>query len=460
MNAHRLAIFTALLGWLALATGCAGTGATAFRVPNVTDPPHLAPERRAFRPVTPADPGIALGAPSSSLPGDVPVLPELVAPDLEPPPLKETFPAPIPDLQGPQFPSGPIVPAARLELEVAAPPKSQVGSGATYRLTVRNPGDEPVYDVLLSAEFDDAIFFPGREEKGAEQTLGALAAGERKEVALSLSASQPGRHCARFSVKAGGREAIWKSVCVEFVPRRLELEMHGPDERTLGSRAEFTIVVLNVADEPLPDVTVTVKAPTTFRQREASAFVIREQDALVWRLGGLKPRERVEIQAEYECLQAAEDACVTAHVTGADVPEERRESCLRVSSVRGILDLRVEDTADPLAIGDETEFVATVHNRGLQAARDLRLEFVLPAHFELVSTEVREGDRPLAMRHRQAGQAIEFDTLPNLAAEQTVVYRAKVRSRAAGAGEFRASLRHGAAEDAVEAAEPVLVRPK
>ncbi|MEX0715037.1 MAG: hypothetical protein WD066_00540 [Planctomycetaceae bacterium] len=466
----RSVITTVLLASLALGSGCTGTNVTAFRVPNVTDPPYLAPERQALRPVTPANPRIDLGAPASGVPGLAPPsgeLPELIVPDLEPFPFDDSnstplpaSPAPIPGATGPQLPLGPILPtAAAIDVEITAPEAIQAGSGATYRLTIRNTSAEPLADVVLSAEFDDALVFPGREEKAAEQTLGTLAAGERKDISLTLVAGIAGRHCARFSVSIGRREAVWKSVCTEFLPRRFELELHGPAERTIGSRAEFTVVVVNATDEPLADVRVTLNAPPTFRERAASASVVRQGDALAWSLGDLKPRERIEIQAEYECREAAQDACVTVAVTGGNIPEERRERCLQVVAVRGILDLRVHDTADPLAVGDETEFVATVHNRGLQAARDVRLDVEIPPNFELVSTEVREDDRLLVMRHQTAGRRIEFDGLPALASERTLIYRIRARALAAGPSEFRARLAQGAGEAPVEFSEPVLVRP-
>lgn len=452
----------ALLAWLAIAPGCVGP---AFRVPNVTDPPQLAPERRMFRPVAPPDAGVELGSPESAVPSLAPggdSVPELIVPEDEPPPLEPfptPVPAPIPDSVGPRLPFGPITPAVGVDLGVAAPSAGQAGSETVYRLLVHNRGDVALDDVTLSVEFDDALVFPGYEEKAADQRLGRLAAGERKELSLTLVASEAGRHCARFSVLVGDREAVWKSVCIEFVPRRYTLELHGPSERTIGSRAEFTVVLHNLTAEPLAGARVSMRAPATFAQRAASASFVREGDALVWDLGELKAGERVELQAEYECRHAAENACVTVSVSGEAIPGENRETCLRVSPVEGILDLQVSDTADPLSVDDETEFVATVHNRGLQPAQDVRLDAILPPNFELVSIEVRQDDRRIPLRQQTFGRRIEFDTLPALAADRSVSYHIRARALAAGPGEFRASLVQGISDEPVEAAEPVLVRP-
>jgi hypothetical protein len=100
---------------------------------------------------------------------------------------------------------------------VRAAETKEVGRAVTFYLTIWNPGDEPLDEVVIESDFDEPLVFPGRAEKRVTQSVGRLGPRESREMALTLVGERPGRHCARFTVTIEGREAVWKSVCVEFV---------------------------------------------------------------------------------------------------------------------------------------------------------------------------------------------------------------------------------------------------
>ena len=104
-----------------------------------------------------------------------------------------------------------------------------------------------------------------------------------------------GSHCCRFSAKHRETdrdiEAVWKSVCVEFVPQLMQVEFRGPTQRTVGSRAEFNLHVTNLSPQPIDNVRVSLTHDAALVAREATQGAAQKPGNLTWSLGMLKPRD-------------------------------------------------------------------------------------------------------------------------------------------------------------------------
>src|SRR5262249_41992697 len=170
--------------------------------------------------------------------------------------------------------------------------------------------------------------------------------------ALSLTGNQVGSNCCRFAVtRREGNDELElasKQVCVEFVTRQLEIEVIGPTQRTEGSRAEFNIALTNHTQKTIDNVEALVSYDKALLPREATAEAERRGGSLVWRLGVLRPLERVQLQVEFECRAQAHRACVLVEVRGDDLPNGQEEACVEIVPIPGTLDIRVSDRADPL----------------------------------------------------------------------------------------------------------------
>lgn len=445
-----------LLGMALSSAGCASLMATAQPDWNYTDPPHLDPTYRPLTTPTPAPQ--TLGRPAGELPpgGQLPPadrssgpVPETVAP----PGISGDEPAGGPQLASPAI-------AAPVELTVEAPSRKQVGSAIEFRLGVRNSGEAAAENVAVEVEFDDGLIFPGRAERQVSQSLGRLLPGEPREVALTLVAGRTGTLCARFLVTVGETEAAWKSVCVEVVPRQLQLEIVGPPQRTIGSRAEFTIKLVNASSEVLAGVQATATYDAALTPREGSAGAQQKPGSVSWNLGDLQPGEGVHLQLEFECRVASESACLTAEVTGTGIPSERLEKCLRVIPRQGSVDVQVLDRLDPVKLGDETEYVVTVQNRDLRAVRGLAFSADVPRELEIVSTELNQNGRPLPVRADVKDGQVAFEAVDTLAPDDVLTYHIRVRALATGDASFAARLTHSGSPEPVEVVEPTtVIRP-
>lgn len=421
---------------------------------RLTDPPPLDPQNQSLNAPTQSQtpqsretqkvapqtipekqPGKDLFAVPKSIdrnqPPGVRDLPEQISPQprLTVPDTKKT---PPPSKYVPQKPSGPMMKAPKatgtLELSVDVIPKRQLGSGATFYLIVKNVSDRTVKNVLLECEFDAAFLFPGRREKKIGQRLGNLEPGESKEISLTLYSDTLGSHCCRFRAIVEGEELVWKSVCVEYEKKQLDLSIIGPSARTVGSRAEYIIKLSNVAGIDLNDIQAVISYDPVLVPREASIGSTRETGQLKWSLDTIRKGEGVQLQVEFECEVAAENACLQVVVSSPELPDEQASACLKVSPVQGVLDVQVRDTKDPITRGEETTYEVSIENRGLQSVKDISLQAKIPRMFRVVSVEAHQGNQKLNLRPQVNQNILKVSPLRELPADAFLRYTILVKA--------------------------------
>lgn len=345
----------------------------------------------------------------------------------------------------------------KIDLQIDVPNLIQVGSGVTFNITVRNPTNQPIKNVIIEADLDRPLVFPGHLEKRVRRSLGTIAPSASREIKVMLTSDKQGTHCARFTVTAGGEEVAWKEVCVKYVARDLAVSIVSPQERTVGSRAEFTIKLLNRAPRKLTDVHVIVTYDDDLEPRESSTGAVFEKRRLLWNLGDLKSGEGVQLQIEFECLAAEERACVTVDVSGINLPDERASKCLRVVPQAGLLYVEVRDTRDPITLGEKTEHVITVRNRSPQTLHQIRLTVVVPDSLRVLSTTVMQGSQKLKVDTNADGDQIAFAPIAALPAGATLTYRIESKSLRAGDSTFTVRAGHALSRELKSVSEPLSV---
>ena len=346
---------------------------------------------------------------------------------------------------------------AEIDLQIEVADRTQVGSRATFNITVRNLTDQSVENVIVEADLDRPLVFPGHREKRIRRTLGTIAPRASREFKVMLTSEQQGTHCARFTVTVAGEEAAWKEVCVKYVVRELEVSIVSPQERTVGSRAEFTVKLLNRAARKLTDVRVVVTYDDALEPRESSTGAVFEKRSLLWNLGDVKPGEGVQLQIEFECLAAAERACVSVDVSGEYLADERVSKCLRVVRQSGLLHMELRDTRDPITVGEQTEHVITVRNRAPQTLHEIRLTAVIPDSLRVLSTTVMQGQRQLRVETTADGGQIVFAPIANLPAGATLTFRIETKALRAGDLTFTVRASHALSREPVSVSEPLSV---
>jgi uncharacterized repeat protein (TIGR01451 family) len=148
---------------------------------------------------------------------------------------------PFDDADGPELGRPGETPAPSVDLAVAAPLSSQVGSAVLFEIRVTNRGSAPAADVVLAVSLDDGLRLPGRNDRRVVRPLSTIPAGETRQVELTLVGEQAGSRCASFLITMNGRETAWKNVCIELVPRRLDVVIAAPEQARVGGRTTFVV---------------------------------------------------------------------------------------------------------------------------------------------------------------------------------------------------------------------------
>ena len=190
---------------------------------------------------------------------------------------------------------------------------------------------------------------------------------------------------------------------------------------------------------------------------EASSGASQAKDSLRWELGTVAPGEGVQLAVEFACDVPAETACLSALVSGSNFPDESAEACLQVKPTAGIVGIQVSDTVDPLAVGDETVYVVTVRNRGLQPLTELVVRLLVPEHLQVVTVESELGEQTNAVRFRNENGVVTFAPVTNLAGDAAWIIRLHALAVKPGDGTFRTQYTHSRETDWVEIQETTTV---
>jgi hypothetical protein len=346
-----------------------------------------------------------------------------------------------------------------LNFEVRAQRQRPVGGPATFDVVVRNNGTETITGVLVNVEFDEAFVFPGRAEKRLKKDLGQLLPGQSREMRLTLTSDQLGKHLCRFSITAEGIAAIKREVPVEFIDPKLQVELVGPARRTVGSRAEFTVKIANTSDKAIDDLRVTLQHDAALTPHLATGGFQREKHFLRWSLGRLEAGAGLQVQAEFDCRHLSEQACVTAEARSTELSTDPVESCLTVVAVPGLLDLRVSDRTDPVKVGESAEFEITVQNLGLQAVSEVHIDVQTSEHLRAGTHTAKIGDREIKLTTNQRDGALRLVLQDSLPPDATLQIALQATALQPGDAELRVIATPGTDGTPAESSEFTSINP-
>ncbi len=343
--------------------------------------------------------------------------------------------------QRPVRPSLPVpesnVPAkGRLLLEVSAPETVTVGERVVFAISVTNQTTADVSDVDLICEYDASFAFPGRTDRTMQQSLDVLKTGETRSLSIALDVHAEGNPCARFFLKAGGEEHSRQSVCVRSVVRDVDVQFDGPDLRFVGTRAEFLLTVKNRSGRPLDETQVTLRFPQSLAAREASAGAIRLPGELQWKLGTLRIAERVQIQAEFDCLTEEERACVQAIVVYGQ-HKAADDVCLKIEKPTDKLVVSMDDLKDPIEVEEQVVLRLRLTNRADHSIQLGTCALQPSRHLSIHEVTLAESLRGESLSWEQLGRDVRVRGMPEIAPQQSLTLRVLLRGEQVGRGEVK-----------------------
>ena len=330
---------------------------------------------------------------------------------------------------------------ARLLSDIVRPEHATQGGDVRFEVTIRNQTDIPVDDVEVFCTFEDGLQFPGKVEKELRRNIGGVDAGDAQTMSLTLIARELGRHCAQFTVKSAGQEIVWKSVCIDVTKQSLSLDVIGPDRRSVGSRAEYTLTITNISDRVLKGMQSTLTFDDALIPKEATEGAEEGTDTLSWNLGDLQPGEVLQLQVEFECGRAADVAKFDVELATTGGDSLRKETGLEIVPPRGVLDLKLRDEGEPAAVDAEITYVVTVHNRGFQDVRNVDIALTPPTGLKLLGVEATQDGEPIQLPHKVQQGGWDFETIPRFAADSTLELRVRAQGVRAGHHKIEASVK-------------------
>lgn len=215
-----------------------------------------------------------------------------------------------------------------IELTKVGPKEQAIGKNADYQITVTNPGDKPLTDIVVTDQAPSAtsiVAANGAKINGNQAVwrLKELKPGEKANFTLTLTTCTPGcftnkvhvtdcqqcEACAEATTRWKGRPAL--NVCV------VETE----DSICVGDQTTYRITLVNQGSEADNNVVVTVRFPdnlTPVSANGATQGTVSGQTVTFAPYNNFGARQTVEYRVDARA-KASGDARVNVEVTSDSV---------------------------------------------------------------------------------------------------------------------------------------------
>lgn len=320
------------------------------------------------------------------------------------------------------------------------------GDPVNYTITVTNKGSCTAEDVVVTDNIPD-----GFEHSSCQRTLtfklGSLEPCQSKKVNVCLTAVKRGKFCNTAVVTACNADSTQCQACTCVCCCAIECSKVGPKEVPIGKNADYQITVTNTGDKVLTDVVVTDSAPNSTSIVTANGAQIRGNQA-VWRLRELKPGEKVSFAVS---LTSCTPGCFTNRVGVTDC--QNCNSCCEFTTRwkgRPALNVCVEDTENPICIGEPTSYNITVVNQGQEEDRHIVVTARFPEEIQPLSAS---GDSA----GNVSGQTVTFQPFDTLNPRQTIKYRIDARGKKSGDGRVTVEVSSDAIKTPITQQESTIV---
>ncbi len=300
--------------------------------------------------------------------------------------------------------------------------------------TVCNPGTGVAEDVVVMDRLPNGLTVNGSSTVNVP--VGALAAGECRDITVIAMADGRGEFCSpAMASAAGGLEATSTEPCTVVVQPELDIVCEARESQFLGRNSTFEFTVTNDGDGVSANTVVTANLPGNATFVSASRGGTVAGSSVVWSMGDLAPGDSRTVSVDVSS-NVAGNIQVSASVSGDCADTDTTRCSTRYEGIPAIL-LEVVDLIDPVEVGELTTYRITVTNQGTADDNDIVVQCTMPDELEFVSATG-------ATEARRNGQVVTFRPVPTLAPGAVAVWELTVRS--AGEGDIRFAVEMTSAE--------------
>jgi len=322
-----------------------------------------------------------------------------------------------------------VISAPKLALEKECPAEVLLCDPIPYRLVVRNTGDGPASNVMMSDELPNGLV----SEDGKRVlrfTAGTLEPGQAKQATFTVKAERTGTYVNRAT--ASGDGGLSAEATCQTVVRRPELAVTktGPELRYVGRPVTYQITVANNGDAPARQTVLVDMIPSGTNFMEASHDGQAAEGKVTWSLGTIEPGASKVVSLK---LMTVQRGVVRNTATATAVCADGSAAVTtRIEGIPALL-LEVIDLADPIEIGSNETYEITVTNQGSADGKNIVVVCTLPPEQEYVS----------ATGPTQAtadGQVITFAPLVELDPKAKATYRVVTKALKPGDTRFAVTM--------------------
>lgn len=344
------------------------------------------------------------------------------------------------------------------EFTVQLPETIWVGESTQLEVVVKAPNGKNWQNLNLKMKLGEDLIST-TEPQSDNLSIPSLKGGESRKVALDFQAVSSGVHELELTLSNADRELEWKKIKLQAKPRVLVTHLMGPEEKPVGTRAEYTLRLENVSQEAVGPIRAVLEFDGTLIPMEASAGAEQKPGQLIWSFPVLHPGEQILLQAEYQCPVATGSTCVSSHVTIDEGPLQSRKACLTVAESRGALSVELLDRDDLTHVGRDLTGVVRVTNRGLRAARKTEIQLSYPTTLTLNQVQAKLREQNIEIEQSgKAGSATVILKSP-IPADQTVDIEFLFSATEAGDQKLTAEVKAEGIDKTISASEPFTVTP-
>ncbi len=302
---------------------------------------------------------------------------------------------------------------ASLSIAKTGPATATLGADVTYNIVVKNTGNTIARNVVIT----DAVP-AGLSGQPASVTVGDLAPGQAKNIAVTFKADKRGKACNTAVATASNAAKVSAEACTVVQQPGLKIAKTGTKTQIIGRNADYEVVVFNTGDTSLENVVVTDTAPEGTVIAAAPGATVKGNKA-TWNIASLAAGAKQAFAVKLTGKTGGEH-CNTATATAGNMTDSA-QSCTTWKGVAAVL-LEVVDDPDPLQAGEVTTYTITVKNQGFADIHNMKIVSSFAGEVAPVSSE----------QGSVSGQDVSFPSVPVLAAKQSVVYTIKVKAVSVG----------------------------
>ncbi len=301
-----------------------------------------------------------------------------------------------------------VITSPKISLAMTGPTEAAAGSELTYTFKVTNTGQTAAEGVYLRNLLPNSLTHPGGND--LEYEVGNMAAGESKEVSLTVTAVEPGTAINKAIVTASGGVKVEASRQTSIVGTRLSITRTGPKRRFIGRAAVYENTVQNDSTSMVRNVKVVETVPTgmQFVSATGGGQYDAQQNTITWAVPQLAPQAQQKMTVQFLPTAAGSktSTVIASEGVGGEAVVESQTEIEGYTALR----LDVAELRDPVDVGQEIALRFITKNRGTNPATNVRVSFTLSPQLKLVSANgpteaVQEGD------------TVSFAALPSVSGE-------------------------------------------